>query len=133
MAQFKKNNFTLNSFADEVFKDLEKEQKQQLKKASAVVKKQTRTNIRGLGLVDDGDLLKGVKDDVRTNAVFVGMAAPAFHALIVEYGTVERFTKGKGDERKGIRSTGVMPATPYFLPAFNSTLSTIQKIMSEEW
>ena len=129
----KKNSFSFNSFADKVFKDLEKEQKEQLKKGSKVFKKQVRTNIRTLGLVEDGDLLKGVKDDLRTNAVFVGMAAPAFHALIVEYGTVERFTLGKGDERKGIRSTGVMPANPYFYPAFQSTLPTIQKIMSEEW
>jgi hypothetical protein len=128
-----KNKFTLNSFVDDVIKDLEKEEKKKLKKASSILKRKTRSNIRSLGLVEEGNLLKGVKDDVYKNAVLVGLSAPAFHALIVELGTVERFTLGDGVERKGVRSTGVMPATPYFLPAFQSSLPKIQNALSEEW
>jgi hypothetical protein len=128
---FKNNQFTLNSFIDPVFKDLNKSQQKQLAKASGVVKRQTKKNIKALGLVDEGNLLKGVKDDKCGSFVLVGMAAPAFHALIVEYG--HAVVLPDGYKQKNPKALKVVPGEPYMLPAFQMTTSKVIDIMLEEW
>jgi len=119
---------------DDVFKDLNKSQQKQLAKASGVVKRQTRANIKALGLVDEGNLLKGVKDDKYRDFILVGMAAPAFHALIVEYGHAVVLPAGYSpDENRKTKALKVVPGKPYMLPAFRMTTSKVIGIMSEEW
>ena len=125
--------FKLNSFIKEVEKEISKAEKEQLRKAANLFKRRLRSKIRSLGLVDDGNLLKGVSSVNLDHASLVGVSAPGFHALLVEYGTEERFTKGDGEERSGIRSTGRMPAKPYFLPTMQESLPEIQAILREEW
>lgn len=129
----KNNTFKLKSFIDDVEKDLAKAEKKRLKQAEKLLMRRVRAKIRALGLVDDGDLLKGVSSSTLSHASLVGVSAPGFHALIVEYGSEQRMTLGTGEERTGIRSTGRMPAKPFFLPAFQESVSDIQKILSEEW
>jgi HK97 gp10 family phage protein len=127
------NKFTLKSFAKEVQRDIEKAEQEKLKKASNLFKSRLRAKIRSMDLIYKGSLLKGVSSSNLEHASLVGMSAPAFHALIVEYGTEERNTLGQGEERKGIRGTGKMPAQPFFLPTMQESTGDIQQILSEEW
>jgi len=132
----KLNTFKLESFGKEFEKELNKGERRQRMKAVKVFKDAVSNEIVGRGLVEDGDLLQGLSQADYTHATLVGMGAPAFHALIVELGSYvsgERFTKGKGRERTGIRSTGVMRARPFFLPAFRKALPEMQKILQEAW
>lgn len=132
----KLNTFKLDSFGKEFEKELNKGEKRQRMKAVKVFKEAVYSEIVAKGLVEEGNLLEGVAQADYTHATLVGMAPPAFHALMVELGSYvsgERFTKGKGKERTGIRSTGVMRARPFFLPAFRKALPEMQKILTEEW
>jgi len=115
-----KTGFKLDSFIGETLKDLDKAEKTVLRRVIAPLTKQIRSNIKSKGLVDDGNLLKGVKFDIYRHTVLVGMAPPAFHGLLVELG----HTAPNG---------AVIPGNPYFLPAFQSTKGEIQKKLSEEW
>jgi len=131
-----KNNFIFKDFTKEVFADLTKSQNKLLGKASGVVKRQVKTNIKAKGLVKTGNLLKGVKDDKYNGMVLVGMAAPAYHAFIIEYGhmvvlPVGYSPKERGDDEKP--ALEVVPGNPYFLPAFQSKVSQVINILSEEW
>jgi len=128
-----KNQFTLNSLIKDVQRDIDKGKKLKLRKAGAFFRRKLKQKIKALGLVDEGNLLKGVADNALENAIIVGVGAPGYHALMVEYGTDERTTLGKGEERKEIRSTGRMPATPFFLNTLEENIPEIVNIMSEEW
>jgi len=112
--------FVFNSFLKDTLKDLDRGEKKVLRRAVSPLKSEIRKNIKAKDLVDKGNLLKGVKDDIYTHTVLVGMAPPAFHGLLVELGHVA--PNGK-----------VIKGNPYFLPAFRSTSSIIQKRLSEEW
>lgn len=129
----KNNTFKLNSFVKDIEKDILKAEKAKLRKASNLFKRRLRSKIKALQLVDEGNLLKGVSSTVLDNASIVGIGAPGFHALIVEYGTEDRRTLGKGEERKAVRSTGKMPAKPFFLPTMQESATDIQNILNEEW
>ena len=129
----KNNTFKLNSFIKDVEKDIAKAEKAQLRKAANLFKRKLRSKIRALGLVDQGNLLKGISSVNLDHASLVGISAPGFQALILEYGTAERTTLGKGEKRKGIRSTGKIAPTPYFTSTLQESLPEIQKILSDEW
>jgi len=128
---FKKNAFTLNTFAKEVFADLNKGQHKQLAKASSVVKRQMRANIRSKNLVKEGNLLKGIKDDNYGGFILIGAAPPAFHALLVEFG--HAVVLPDGHNQKNPKALKIVPGNPFMLPAFQSTTSKVINIMSEEW
>ncbi|MHA1168308.1 MAG: HK97 gp10 family phage protein [Candidatus Hodarchaeales archaeon] len=128
-----KNQFKLNSFIDKIERDLAKAEKDKLRKAANLFKRRLRAKIKALGLVDDGDLLKGVDSITMEHASLIGIGAPGFHALILEYGTEERFTLGNGEKRKGIRGTGKVEPTNFFLKTMQESAADIQKILNEEW
>lgn len=133
-----KNRFIYKSFVGEIDKEIRAAEKKVLKKAAAVFKKQVKSNIENLGLVEDsGALLSAVASDIGTHGVWVGMdVRKAPHALLIELGSYisgMRKTRGEGQERKGVRETGVLKPRPFFLRAFSSTYPQIQKILSEEW
>ncbi len=127
------NSFNLKSMTKELEKELAQAEKRQLRKAANLFKRRLRANIKALGLVDKGDLLKGVSSSTLDHASLVGVGAPGFHALILEYGTEGRSTKGEGEERKKIRSTGRVEPTHFFSKTLQETAPEIQKILTEEW
>ena len=57
------NMFTFKSEVSQFEKELDKAEKKQRMKAVTLFNKALRAKIKGLGLVDDGDLLKGVGTD----------------------------------------------------------------------
>jgi len=128
-----KNKFMLDIGLKEFEKELIKGERRQLAKAAKLFKKNIETEIISKGIVDDGDLLQGVSEQRYNHSFLVGMSKPAYHAFIVEFGTKERFTTGKGEWRKKARSTGAMKAKPFFLPAYRKSLPEMQKILTEEW
>jgi len=129
MAIRKNNHFTLNSFVDEVEKELNQEKKKALKKAEKELKRRVRAKIKALGLVDEGDLLKGVSSTSFENASLVGMAAPAFHALLVELGHLVVLPKGKSPKNPNAKV--VVEGKPYFMPAFRESQEKLIDILSD--
>ena len=121
--------FVYKSFMKEIERDLAKGERRVIRKAASKVKSKIRSNIKALGLVDKGDLLKGVKDDIYQHTMLIGMAPPAFDALMVEIGS---YKSGERISKSG-KSSGIMPATPFLLPAFRSTVGDVQNILSENW
>ena len=128
-----KNTFKIKDFSKQIEKDLAKAEKDKLRRAANLFKRRLRAKIKALGLVDDGDLLKGVDSITMEHASLIGIGAPGFHALILEYGTEERSTLGNGEKRKGIRSTGKVAPTHFFLKAMQESAEDIQKILTEDW
>ena len=122
-----KNSFTYNSSIEAEIKKLFKDERKVLRSAGNIAKKAVESSIASKGLVDSGNLLKGVKVEVYNTQVLVGVTAPGFHAAIVEYGTEEERVGKDG------QSSGRMPATPFMLPAFRSSTASVQKKLSEEW
>ncbi len=115
MNRSKPNQFKFTSLFDEVEKDLEKGERKQRRKATNHFKKALRRKIKSKGLVDKGNLLKGVKHDEYSETHLVGIAAPGFHAHLHEFGTVK------------------MKKTPFFLETFREQTANIIKIQSEPW
>jgi len=122
----RKNKFTYKSFIDDVGKELLKDERRVVRAAGGIMKRQITKTIKEKDIIDKGDLLKGVAIDAYQHTVLVGIAAPGFHALIVEYGTDERVGKDG-------HASGRMPAIPYMLPAFRIANPKMQRKMSEEW
>jgi len=128
-----KNTFKLTSFAKQIEKDLAKAERDKLRKAANLFKRRLRANIKALGLVDEGNLLKGVDSITMEHASLIGIGAPGFHALILEYGTGERFTLGNGEKRTKVRSTGSVGPTHFFLKTMQESAADVQKILTEDW
>jgi len=121
------NKFTMKSFVKDVEKQLSKDERRVISKASGIFQRELRSTIKEKGLVDTGNLLKGVSRDTYQHSALVGMSAPGQHAYIVEYGTLERRKKKNG------AYSGVRPATPFFLPAYRAAEPAMIKALSEEW
>jgi len=116
-----KSGFKFTSFLDDTINDIEKGEIRVLRKAVSPLTKKIRSNIKAMDLVKKGDLLKGAaKLDIYQHAVLVGMAPPAFHALLVELG----HTAPNGR---------VIAGQSYFLTAFNSTYAQVQDNLSNDW
>lgn len=130
------NTFKLDSFIDEIEKDLAKAEKDALKKAGNFLKRRVRAKIKTKNLVDEGDLLKGVSSTNMEHATLVGMAAPAYHALLVEFGHIVTLPEGHSEKARTTKqgpALKVVPPNPFFLPAFEESLTEIQNILSETW
>ena len=122
----RKNEFIYKSLVSKVEKELLKDERRVISRAASVMIKNTNRFIESKGLVDMGNLLKGVKRQAYQHTVLVGISAPGYHAAIVEYGSDERYGKdGHG--------SGKMPAIPFFMPAYRLSMPKMKKILSEEW
>jgi hypothetical protein len=94
------------------------------KRASAHLYQKIKAKAEGMR--DTGALAKGCyKLDTRAKS-FVGCKAP--HAYLVEFGTVERFQKTRGN-----KSVGASPAKPFVYPTFAEEAGAVAAIMSEPW
>ena len=125
----KLNTFKLESFGKEFEKELNKGERRQRMKAVKVFKDAVEQEILA-NLDRDGHLLKGLTQTDYTHATLVGIGPPAYHALIVELGS---YVSGVRKSKKTGKESGVMPAKPFFLPAFRKALPEMQKILQEEW
>lgn len=130
------NKFVFKSLVKEIQKELDKAEIEKRKEAVKIFTDELKSTIKAKFPVKStttGNLLKGVKVDEYPHTTLVGMAAPAFHAYIVEFGTVERFWKNKGKIRKGLRTTGTMIANPYFITSFRAAQSKMSAALEEAW
>jgi len=72
-----------------------------------------------------GNLYKGMVKKAIPDGVLVGAGSPAFHAHLLEFGTVERHTQtGK--------FTGSLKARPFILPTFEEQKNKVIEIIAEK-
>ena len=128
------NKFTLKNHIASIEKDLQKAEKDALTKAANQLKREVRAHIKSIGLVDKGDLLAGVKSDVYEHGALVGMAAPAFHALLVEFGHLVVLPDGYSPREakfNRVAAKTVVAGKPYFLPAYNAAEPKLINTLSD--
>ena len=121
------NSFKLDDFSKEFIRDLRKADERQQKKAAKVFEDTLKTEIQAEGLVDKGDLLKGVTSQKLKGSILAGISSPGYHAMLLEYGTSERTKESTG------QGVGRVAPHPFFEPAFPKALPAMQAALSEEW
>lgn len=129
-------NVKYQSYVKSVFKDIEKAEKEVVKAASIHVRDKIKEKLTKSDMpsaagqpphIKSGNLRKGIKYQIldRDTAV-VGAGSPAYHAHLLEFGTVERETK------KGVKK-GRVAARPFIIPTFTEEADTVKQIMSRQW
>jgi HK97 gp10 family phage protein len=122
----KSNNFVFKDMVKDFEKDMNAVRKKKAREAAKIFAKKLRQSIKSRVGKKTGNLLKGVKYNIRPGVAVVGMAAPAFHAHFLEHGTEERIDKNG-------KSSGKMPQIEFFLPAYRDAEQEIINYVSEEW
>lgn len=120
----KNGKMIYKSYVSEIQKDIKKIEKGILKEASIHVRDKIKEKLKTLGIgKKTGNLVKGIKYEILNDDVsIVGAAPPAYHAHLLEFGTVERKTK------KGKR-TGKMTMKPFIIPTFIEESDAVKNIM----
>lgn len=108
----------------EVSNDIKKVEKAVLKEASIHVRNKIKDKIKTLGIGKrSGNLIKGIQYKILNDDVaLVGAGAPAYHAHLIEFGTVIRKTK------KG-KNKGKMTRKPFIIPTLLEESDTVKDIM----
>ncbi len=132
----KKNIFDMDSEIKKINREIRKAEAKNRRRASNFFLRKLRANIKQKGLVDEGNLIKGVGKSEYEHATLVGIGSPGFHALMLEFGSYksgERMTKGKGSERKKPRSTGKLQGYGYFRETWAENKSKVINMLSEDY
>jgi HK97 gp10 family phage protein len=119
------NKFIYKSFIGDVFKDIKTIEKEALKAASKHVQKKMKEKVKAIGIGKrTGNLLKGIKYDIRdSDSAFVGVGPPAYHAHLIEFGTLDRWTK-KGTYK------GKVTKKPFIIPTLEEESEAVRNIMA---
>ena len=119
---------------DRANREFQREQKGHMRKAANLLRRETRREMRGIGLVDTGRALKSIRanvyrdrEDKTTLIAFVG-ATPkgrAFYWKFHELGVRKGAGRGRG-------SPG-LPATPTALPALERNIRRVEAILAKSF
>jgi HK97 gp10 family phage protein len=123
----------LKSYINQVIKDLETTEKKRLVEAARHVKAKLKENVSKVHHKFTGDLIKGIDYKPLDHAVLVGYGPPAYHAHLLEFGTVNRTVKNylgaPGVEVK----VGHIKPTPVIFPTFEEEAGAVENILSKQW
>jgi HK97 gp10 family phage protein len=116
------------SYLSSIERDLRNSRNKVLAEAGKYVSGKMKEKARGLFRKRSGKLLKGLTYQVSAegDSVFVGAGAPAYHAHLLELGTVERIGKD------GLKQ-GKITAKPFILPTLQEESNAAMKILSNPW
>jgi len=108
----------------DVFKDIEKAEKKVLKEAAVHVQLKMKEKAKNKFKKKTGALLKGIGYKIiDRDTALVGAGPPAYHAHLLELGTMDRKTK------TGL-SKGRIIKTPFMIPTFEEESEAVKRIMS---
>jgi hypothetical protein len=117
--------------------DIEKASGDKIMEAARYVRKKIVEREKLLFKKRTGDLIKGTVAErmVGANGVYaiVGMAAPAHHAHLLEFGTVPRIVKNYRGKKGVIKAVGQVKPTPFVLPTFDEESGNVEKILNSDW
>lgn len=127
---------SFNSEIKKALKDIYKADSRLRRKAATHVKRKVIAKLKAAPQeggkpgdppgTDTGNLIKGMAVRGGAFTAYVGVAKPAYHAVILEFGGVaERVTKSG-------KSRGFMPARPFLFPTFVEEQNAVKAILSEE-
>lgn len=126
---------SFKSYVKQINKDLESISKERIKESAKYLQGKIKDKIKNKNISQpgqppgkrSGDLLKGIKYDIKDNeTALIGVGPPASHAHLLEFGTMER-------RKKDGRPTGRMIKRPFLLPTFIEESGNIRKMMSGYW
>lgn len=128
------NKNTYKSFVNEVFSDMKEIENETLREAAKHVRNKMKKKVSkkvpsspgmppGLNV---GNLKKGIRFEIKKSIMgkvaFVGLGPPAQHGHLLEFGTIERYTK------KGVPKGKVL-ARPFVIPTFDEESEAVKRIM----
>jgi hypothetical protein len=129
-----KNKFTYKSFVKEINSDMIKLEGVLLKEAATHLKLKIKKKLSVKGRsasgmppgIDFGNLRKGIKFEIVKSPTgkraFVGLASPAQHGHLLEFGTKERYTDDG-------RYTGRVTPRPFLVPTFMEETDAVKRIL----
>ena len=115
------------SYTKDVFKDLETAEQELIKEASIHVRDAMKETAGRLFKKRSGNLIKGLSYNIiDRDTALVGPGPKAYHAHLLELGTIDRKTK-KGHKK------GRITKTPFIIPTFMEETQAVINIMRRQW
>lgn len=122
---------TFTSSLNSQWKEIEKGEYEQRKKAAKYLKKKLKEDVkRKYGA---GDLSDGVAHVNYKTFSKVGFTKPAYHAHLLEFGTDIRFARNYLGHKGLQHTTGRIIADPILKPVIQREADKVFEIMSEPW
>ena len=118
---------SFKSYVKAINKELENIKDENIVSSCKYIAGKLRQKIKNENLVESGNLLKGVKYSVSGDIGMVGYGKPAYHAHLIEFGTI--FRKRKSD---GVY-TGRTKANPILQKTFLEENEYIQRRIAENF
>lgn len=120
-------NISYTSFTKDVFKDLEKAEQEVIKEACIHVRDKMKDKAKILFKKKSGNLIKGLSYKILDrDTALVGPGPKAYHAHLLELGTVVRKTK------KGFVK-GQIKKKPFIIPTLIEETPAVMNIMRKQW
>lgn len=120
-------------FDHKIFDDLDKAEKKRLSTAARYVVKKVKENVRRTWKKQSGNLLKGVVNKPLQHAQLVGYGPPAYHAHMLELGTVKRTVKNYMGKKGVAVSVGHIKPKPVLFPTFEQEAGEVENILAKAW
>jgi HK97 gp10 family phage protein len=129
------HTFKLSMDIGRTIKDIDEAAKKRIRKAASVVRLALRKKIKEKFKKRTGNLLKGAVYDIRANGEYavVGMAPPAHHAHLLEFGTHPRVVKNHLGKKGSAKEVGRIAETPFVFPTFEEQKENVETILSGTW
>ena len=125
----KKNRFKMEDDLKQINKEIARAEAKNRRRAVNYLLRKLRAKIKQEGLVDSGNLLKGVKKTEYEHATLAGMAPPAFHAAMLEFGSYKAGTR----HTDAGHSRGTLDKHPFFLKTWMENKATVIRMLQEDY
>jgi len=137
------------SYLQSIEKDLSAARNRVLTECGKMNAQKMKEKAKPLFQKKSGNLLKGLTYQFEKggNSIVVGAGTPAYHAHLLEFGTIERTQKKQGkfqiasiiSTKKGIYrrpvggKVGKITAKPFILPTLQENINESMSILSQRW
>jgi len=120
---------------DKTIRDIEKAANDRVWEAAVYVRDKLKDKAKTMFTKRSGDLIRGMAAAKRDNKAYaiVGASAPAYHAHLLEFGTVPRTVKNYRGQQGRAVAVGQIKPTPFILPTFEEEKNNVEKILSGVW
>lgn len=112
--------------------EIRQEEMKRMETAAKLIKDKILEKIDSLGIKKlTGNLKKGIKYKRLANSFLVGAMSPAWHAHLLEFGTVTRKVMNFMGRKGVVVSAGAVKPTPFIFPTFAEQAEPVRQILSE--